>query len=389
MKNIYLDYASTTYMDKKVLKKILPYFFQSFGNPSSLHLPGRLAQKAVNGARENISRILGAKKEEIIFTGSGTESDNLAIMGVAAANSKFGKHIIVSKIEHKAILEPVKKLEKAGFKITRLSVNSKGLIKLSDLKKSLKKDTILVSIMYANNEIGTIQPIIEIAKIIKKIRKGNSFPLFHTDACQAVGALPLNVNKLGVDLMTFNGSKIYGPKGIGCLFIRDNVKLESQTLGGNQEMKLRAGTENVPLIIGLSEALKLADKMKFKENKRLIDLRDYFIKKALKSIKNIKLNGDKTKRLPNNVNFSINGVEGESLVLMLDKYGIFCSTGSACSSADLNPSHVLSAIGLSPELSHNSIRITLGRNTNKKNLGYVLKIFPVVIDKLRKISSIC
>jgi cysteine desulfurase len=254
--------------------------------------------------------------------------------------------------------------------------------------KSLRKDTILVSVQYANNEIGTVQQVGEISKIIKKFRGERQFPLFHTDACQAAGTLPLNVNKLGVDLMTFNGSKIYGPKGVGCLYVRRGINLEPQILGGGQERGLRSGTENVPLIVGLFEALKLAEKLKPKENIKQTQLRDYFIKNVLKSIKGINLNGHPQKRLPNNINLSVRGVEGESLLLMLDKYGIFCSTGSACSSTDLITSHVLSAIGLSPELAQGSIRITLGRDTNKEKIDHVLKIFPMVIDKLRKISSV-
>jgi len=388
MNNIYLDHASTTYVDKRVFNKMLPFFSHFFGNPSSLHLAGRITKQAIDKARADIAKILGAKKEEVVFTGSGTESDNLAIIGAALANTKSGKHIIVSKIEHKAVLEAAKKLEKHGFKITYLNVDNSGLVKLSDLKRKLRRDTILVSVQYANNEIGTIQQISEISEIIKKFRKDRQSPLFHTDACQAAGVLTLDVNKLGVDLLTFNGSKIYGPKGVGCLYVRRGTKLEPQIVGGGQEMGLRSGTENVPLIVGLSEALKLAEETKQQENKRQIQLRDYFIKKVLKSIKDVNLNGHSQKRLPNNINISVKGVEGESLLLMLDKYGIYCSTGSACSSTDLTISHVLAAIGLFPELAQGSIRLTLGRDTDKKKMDYVLKILPIVIDKLRKISSV-
>ncbi len=388
MKNIYLDYASTTYVDKRVLGKMLPFFSRFFGNPSSLHLAGRKTKQAIDTARAGIANAIGAKKEEVIFTGSGTESDNMAIIGVALANAKFGKHVIVSKIEHKAVLEAVKKLEKHGFEITYLDVDNSGLVKLSELKRNLKKDTILVSVQYANNEIGTIQQISEISKIIKTFRREGQFPLFHTDACQAAGVLTIDINKLGVDLMTFNGSKIYGPKGVGCLFVKRGIKLEPQILGGGQEMGFRAGTENVPLIVGLYEALKLTEKIKYRENKKQIQLRDYFIKNILKSVEGVGLNGHPQKRLPNNINISVRGVEGESLLLMLDKYGIFCSTGSACSSTDLTTSHVLSAIGLSSELAQGSIRITLGRDTDKEKINYVLKILPLVINKLRKISSV-
>lgn len=398
MRKIYLDYAATTYIDSIVLNKMLSFLKEGFGNPSSLYLLGRKAKIAINDVRQNISRILNADPEEIIFTGSGTESDNLAIFGVAKAYSGSGKHIIISKIEHKAVLEAAKKLEKEGFEITYLNVDSKGLVNLLELKKSLKPDTILVSIMCANNEIGTIQPISEIAEIISNFKKTKSYklktknltaalPLFHTDACQAAGALTLNVKKLGVDLLTINGSKIYGPKGVGCLYKAKDIKLEPIIVGGNQENNLRAGTENVASIMGFGEALKLAEKLKNKENKRLINLRDYFIKNILKLIPHSRLNGHPEKRLPNNINISIAGVEGESLVLMLDKYGISASTGSACASNSLDPSHVLLAIGLAPELAHGSLRLTLGRKTTKRDIDYVLKILPGIVCKLRKISS--
>ena len=398
MKTIYLDYAATTYIDTGIFKKIAPYLKKNFGNPSSLYLIGRQAKAAIESARAGVAKILGVDSREIIFTGSGTESDNLAIFGVAKAYSNKGKHIIVSKIEHKAVLESAKKLEKEGFKITYLGVDSKGLVDLAELKKSLRPDTILVSIMYANNEIGTIQPISEISEIISNFKKTKSYklkaksltaalPLFHTDACQAAGALTLSVKKLGVDLLTINGSKIYGPKGVGCLYKARDIKLEPLIVGGDQENNLRAGTENVALIVGFGEALKLAEKLKNKENKRLVNLRDYFIKNILKLIPHSRLNGHMTKRLPNNINISFDGIEGESLVLMLDKYGISASTGSACTSSDLAPSHVLLATGLAPELAHGSLRLTLGRKTTKKDLNFVLKILPEIVYKLRKISS--
>lgn len=390
MRKIYLDYAATTYIDSKILNRMLPFLKENFGNPSSLYLLGRRAKIAINDARQNISRILNVNPEEIIFTGSGTESDNLAVFGVVRAYQKFGKHIIVSKIEHKAVLEAVKKLEKEGFKITYLGVDSRGLVNLSELKKSLRKDTILVSIMYANNEIGTIQPINDIAKIIKNFRSISQliFPIFHTDACQAAGALDLKINRLGVDLLTFNGSKIYGPKGIGCLYVSKNIKLEPVIVGGGQENNLRAGTENVALIVGFAEALKLAEKLRKKESQRLKKIRDYLIKRILKIIPDSQLNGHPIKRLPNNINVSFDGVEGESLVLMLDKQGVFASTGSACTSNNLDPSHVLLATGLAPKLAHGSLRLTLGRKTTKLDLDYVLKILPGIVYKLRKISSV-
>lgn len=398
MKQIYLDHAATTPIDKIVLKEMQMCFKNSFGNASSLYSLGRKTKSIIEKSRQDVAKILEANQNEIIFTGSGTESDNLAIFGVANTYKDKGKHIIISRIEHKAVLEPAKKLEKQGFIVEYLGVDSNGLVNLSELKKKLRKDTILVSIMYANNEIGTIQPIKEIASLILDFKKRNnpksyilnpiSLPLFHTDACQVAGALNLNVDRLRVDLMTLNGSKIYGPKGVGCLYARSGIRLEPQIVGGGQEMGLRAGTENAALILGFSEALKLADKLKISEGKRVIKLRDYFIKNVIKIIPGIKLNGHPIKRLPNNINISISGIEGESLILMLDKYGISASTGSACSSSDLSPSHVLSAINISPELSHSSLRLTLGRKTTKRDVDYVLKILPVIVKRLRSISSI-
>lgn len=388
MKSIYLDYAATTYIDPVVRKKMLPYLGECFGNPSSIYFLGRQAKTAIETAREDIAEVLSVNPKGIIFTGSGTESDNLAIFGIARAYKNEGKHIIVSKIEHKAVLEAAKKLGKEGFEITYLNVDSKGLIKLPELKKALRRDTILVSIMYANNEIGTIQPIRGISKIIRDFRKGGLFPVFHTDACQAAGALNLKIDKLGVDLMTLNSSKIYGPKGVGCLYVADDINVEPMIVGGGQENNLRAGTENVALIVGFSEALKLADKIKEKEGERLKKLRDYFIKNILKNISKSRLNGDPTKRLPNNINISIEGVEGEALILMLDNLGVAASTGSACTSSNLNPSHVLLAIGLQAELAHGSLRFTMGRKTTKKEIDYVLEILTSIVYKLRGISSI-
>lgn len=388
MKKIYLDYAATTYIDPRVLQKMRPYLTTAYGNASSLYSLGRQAKAAIEKAREDVAKILGASSREIIFTGSGTESANLAISGIAKAYKDKGNHIIVSKIEHKAVLESAKKLEKEGFRVTYSNVDSNGIIKLNELKKSLNKKTILVSIMYANNEIGAIQPIKEISQIIKKFRKENLLPAFHADACQAVGVLSLKVNELGVDLLTLNGSKIYGPKGVGCLYVNKNYKIEPLIVGGSQEMGLRAGTENTALIVGFSEALKLAEKLREKESKRLRKLRNYFTKKILKLIPHCQLNGHPQKRLPNNINISFSGIEGESLVLKLDQYGISGSTGSACTSTDLTPSHVLLALGVSEDLAHGSLRLTLGRKTTKEDLDYVLKILPKVVENLRKISAI-
>ena len=388
MKDIYLDYAATTYIDPRVLSKMRPYLTGVYGNASSLYFLGQQARAAIEKARQETGKILGVSPKEIIFTGSGTESDNLAIFGVARAHKDKGNHIIVSKIEHKAVLESAKKLEKDGFRVTYLNIDSNGIVKLNELQKAINKKTILVSIMYANNEIGTIQPLREISEIIGKSRKQNLLPAFHTDACQAAGALNLKINNLGVDLLTLNGSKIYGPKGVGCLYVNRNYKIEPLIVGGSQEMGLRAGTENPALIVGFSEALKLAEKLKKTETPRLKKSRDYFIKKILKAIPRCRLNGHPVKRLPNNVNISFSGAEGEAMVLKLDQAGISVSTGSACTSSDLTASHVLLALGLRSELAHGSLRLTLGRKTAKKDLDYVLKILPPVVEELRKMSAI-
>ena len=388
MRNIYLDYAATTYIDSRVLSRMRPYLTSAFGNASSLYSLGRQARAAIEKAREDVAGVLGVSSEEVIFTGSGTESANLAIYGIAKAYQKNSNHIIVSKIEHKAVLESAKKLEKEGFKVNYLNVDQNGIVKLNELKKLLNKKTVLVSIMCANNETGTIQPIKEISQIIKKFRGGNLLPAFHVDACQAAGALNLKINNLGVDLLTLNGSKIYGPKGVGCLYVNKNYKIEPLIVGGSQEMGLRAGTENAALIVGFAEALKLADKLRKNEGQRLKKLRDYFIKKVLKTIPHSWLNGHPQKRLPNNINISFSGLEGESLVLKLDQYGVAASTGSACTSSELTPSHVLLALGLSEDLAHGSLRITLGRKTIKKDLNYVLNILPKIIEQLRKISAV-
>jgi len=412
MKQIYLDYAATTYIDPRVLSKMKPYLTGAFGNASSLYFLGRQAKSGIENAREDVAKILGVSQQEIIFTGSGTESANMAIYGIAKAYQNKGNHLIVSKIEHKAVLESAKRLEKEGFKITYLNVDSYGIVKLDELKKALNKKTILVSIMYANNEIGTVEPLREISKIIRNFREElgiknkelriktktkktsiihNSkfiIPAFHTDACQAAGAFTLKIKDLGVDLLTLNGSKIYGPKGTGCLYVNKNYKIEPLIVGGTQEMGLRAGTESAASIVGFSEALKLAEKLRKTESQRLKNLRDYFIKNVLKIIPKTRLNGHPKKRLPNNINLSFSGIEGESLILKLDQYGISGSTGSACTANDLSASHVLLAIGSSEELAHGSLRLTLGRKTTKKDLDYTLKVLPKIVEELRQMSAI-
>lgn len=410
---IYLDHAATTPLDPKVKKAMELFWFKNFGNPSSLHKEGRDARKAVMESRLVIAKILGAKGDEIIFTSGGTESDNLAILGTANhfrlnfsrlypqvgsdADSKskrngFAKigHIVTSNIEHHAVLNPCKELERAGWDITYVNVDKNGIVNPNDIKKAIRPETVLVSIMYANNEIGTIQPISEIGKIIQnhKKEKKTDYPYFHTDACQAGGYLDLDVNKLNVDMLTINGSKIYGPKGAGVLYVKRGVNVNPLTFGGEQEKNLKPGTENVPAIVGMAEALKLAQAGREKESKRLIKLRDVFISRLTKKIPEVYLNGDPAKRLPNNINISVMGVEGESLVLYLDEYGVACSTGSACSSMSLEPSHVITAINKDPLYAHGSLRFTMGKLTTKQNLDYVIKILPEIVRKLRSISAV-
>jgi cysteine desulfurase len=382
MKTIYLDNAATTPVRAEVLAAMKPYFSEKYGNPSSLHCKGQEAALAIKMAREKIADILGCGPDEIIFTSGGTESVNLAIKGFALANKNKGKHIITQKTEHHAVLETCKWLEKQGFSVTYLDVDEFGLVNPRDVEKAITDKTILISIMFANNEIGTIQPIREIAEICI----GNNVVL-HTDACQAAGYYDLEVHELGTDLLTLNGSKIYGPKGIGVLYAKKGMNLVPLIHGGEQEKGLRAGTENVPAIVGLAKALELAQKEREKESKRLMTLRDNLIRGLLK-IPQVKLNGHPSKRLPNNIDVLFSGVEGEAIVFMLSEKGICASTGSACSSKKLEPSHVLLAIGRKPEEAHGSVRLTLGRETTEKDISYVLKVMPEIIAKLRKMSPV-
>src|SRR3989339_93021 len=380
-RSIYLDHAATTPVDPIVKKAMDPFFTEEFGNPSAFYEIGLIAGEALADARARIAKILGCTSNEVIFTGSGTESDNLAILGVARAKGKG--HIITSAIEHHAVSDTIEHLKEEGFTVTVLPVDKYGLVDPRVLEKEIKTETILVSVMYANNEIGTVEPIKELASICRK--KG---VLFHTDACQAGGALPINVKKLGVDLMTINGSKIYGPKGVGCLYIRSGIKLEPIVYGGGQERGLRSGTENVPGIIGFAKALELAQKNCTSENKRLIKLRDKLIKGLTTKIPKCFLNGHPTKRLPNNVNITILDIEGESIILFLNELGVYASTGSACTSKSLDPSHVITAIGLPYEAAHGSIRFTLGHSTKESDIDFVLEIMPKITSILRKISPL-
>ncbi len=380
-KEVYLDHAATTYMDPKVKEAMDPYFCDNYGNPGSFHGRGLLAQEAIIEARAKIAKQLNADPSEIIFTGSGTESINLAIKGVAFRKGKG--HIITQKTEHHAVLHTCEYLEKKGFEVTYLPVDDFGMVNPEDVKNAIKKDTILVTIMYANNEVGTIQPIAEIGAICKE----NNI-LFHTDACQAAGALDLDVKKLNVDMLTINGSKIYGPKGVGLLYLKKSVRIDALIHGGGQENNMRAGTENVPGIIGIAKALELAQENKETENARLIKLRDRLIESIMTTIKDTKLNGHPTQRLPNNANISFLGIEGEAMLLLLSEYNIYCSTGSACTSKTLDPSHVLVGMNMPYELAHGSLRFTLGKRTTDADVDYLLKTLPPIITWLRTLSPI-
>ncbi|MCM8801614.1 MAG: cysteine desulfurase NifS [Candidatus Omnitrophica bacterium] len=383
MKRIYLDYAATTPCDPEVLKEMEPYLFEKFGNPSSIHSFGQEAKKAIESARETIAKILGARPEEIIFTSGGTESNNFSLFGVAYALQERGNHIITSSIEHHAVLEPVKILEKRGFKVTYLKVNKFGLVDPQDLKKAITDKTILISIMHANNEIGTIQPIKELVEIAHR-----RDIYFHTDAVQTVGHIPLDVNELKVDLLSLSAHKFYGPKGVGALYVRKGTRLVRFLHGGDQERGLRASTHNTPGIVGMAKALELCQKNMAKEIEFQERLRDRIIEEIQEKIPEVYLNGHPKLRLPNNVNFSIKYIEGESILLHLDLLGIAVSTGSACTSSSLEPSHVLLAIGLSPEIAHGSLRITLGRWTKEEDIDYLLEELPGVVDKLRTMSPL-
>lgn len=381
---IYLDHAATTYLRPEVVKAMAPFWTDKYGNPSSLYQKGREAKSVIEEARAQVAAVFNCLPAEIIFEGSGTESDNHAIIGTALANVGRGNHIITSAIEHHAVLHACGFLETQGFEVTYLPVDRDGLVKLDELKKAIRPETILVSIMFANNEIGTIQPIKEIGQIVKSF----SQPIiFHTDACQAAGYYSLDVNELGVDLMTINGSKIYGPKGTGALYVRNGVNIRPIIHGGGQEGSRRAGTENVAGIVGLATALELAQKEREKESQRLIKLRNSLIKELLKLPK-VVLNGHPTKRLPNNVNVTIMDIEGEAMLLHLDENGICASTGSACTSNSLEPSHVILALGHPYEMAHGSIRFTLGHTNSEKDIGYLMKVFPPIIEKLRAMSPV-
>lgn len=383
MKRIYLDYAATTPTDPDILKEMLPYFTDAFGNPSSIYSYGQEAKGAKEEARAKVASLIGAHDEEIVFTGSGTEADNFALKGTAFANESRGNHIITSAIEHPAVIQTCKFLEKRGFNVTFLPVDEYGMVDPDDVKRTITNKTILISVMHANNEIGTIEPIAEIAKISREAEI-----YFHTDAVQAVGHIPVDVNELGVDLLSMSAHKLYGPKGVGALYIRKGTRLVSFMHGGEQERNRRASTENVAGIVGFGKAVEISQQEMNEEAERVKCLRDKLTKGILERIDHTRLNGHPVKRLPNNANITVDFVEGESMLLNLDLEGICASTGSACSTASLEPSHVLLAIGLSHEQSHGSLRFSLGKWTTGEEIERVLEVLPRVVTKLRDMSPL-
>ena len=377
---VYMDYAATTPVDPRVFKAMTPYFSEKYGNTMSIHAQGREAKEALEESRKTVAALMNAEPYELAFMGSATESNNMALKGVAYANRKKGKHIIVSAIEHSCVLEPARWLEKQGFEITRLPVDKYGLINLTQLENAIRKDTILVSIMHANNEIGTIQDIQKIGKICKE---KNVY--FHSDAAQTFGKLPIDVKKMDIDLLSISSHKMYGPTGVGALYIKKGTKIEPLLHGGGHEFKRRASTVNVAGIVGFAEAARIQEKEMDSDAKKQVILRDKLIKGLLK-IEDSHLNGHLTKRLPNNTNFWFAYIEGESLLMQLDMNGVSVSTGSACSSDSLEASHILLAIGLKPQEAHGSLRLSLGKYTTNEDANYVLEVVPKAVERLRKIS---
>ena len=374
MSLLYFDHAATTPVKNEVLQEMLPYFTNNFGNPSSIYSIGRRSKKAVENARTKVAKAIGCQEKEIYFTSCGSESDNLAVKGVAFANKNKGNHIITSKIEHPAILNTCKNLEENGFEVTYLNVDENGFIDLQELKNSIKPETILISIMFANNEIGTIQPIKEISRIAK-----DSEIIFHTDCVQAVGNVKIDVNEFGIDLLSMSAHKFYGPKGVGALYVRNGIEFTRIQDGGHQEKNKRAGTENVAGIVGLGKAIEIADNNLKNYNSKLLKLRNYFIREITSKYDNVKINGDLKQRLPGNINISFPGIDAEELLLKLDNQGICASAGSACSSGSTQPSHVLTAIGLSEEYATGSLRITLGEENTIDDVKFLINCIEKIL----------
>ena len=380
---IYLDNAATTKMNDKVFEEMIPYLKDNYGNPSSAYKIVRDNKEIIENARKEVAEILNASPSEIYFTSGGSEADNMALKGIALGNVDKGKHIITSKIEHPAVLDTCKELEREGFEISYIGVNENGIVDLTELENKIRKDTILISIMLANNEIGTIQPIKKISKIAKK----NNI-LFHTDSVQAVGNIKIDVQDMNIDALSLSAHKFYGPKGIGVLYLRDGIKFRKYLNGGHQERNRRAGTENVAGIVGLSKAMSLSYENLEENNKRIIELRNYFINEIKKNIKKIKINGDLENRLPGNINVSFEFVEADNILHELDKRGIYISTGSACTTGSIESSHVLRAIGLSDGMAHATIRISIGKYNTKEEIDYAIKCIVEIVNNLRKLSPL-
>ena len=380
---IYLDHAATTPTDPAVVEAMLPWLTEEFGNPAALYSLGLTAARAVQQARQTVASTIGADPEEIYFTSGGTEANNWAILGTAEAHQSKGRHLVTSAIEHHAVLEPMQFLAKHGYEVTLVPVDSAGLVDPDEVRKALRRDTILVSIMHANNEIGTIQPIAEIGRITRQ-----AGVLFHVDAVQSLGKIPVNVEELGVDMLSASAHKFYGPKGVGFLYLRKRTRVTPLLHGGAQERGRRAGTLNVPGIVGMAKALELARERMQEDAVREATLRDRLWEGLGRSIEAIYLNGDPIRRLPNNLNVRLDGIEGESMILMLDMEGICVSSGSACTSGSLDPSHVLLALGIPPENAHGSLRVTLGRSTTEDDIDFFLQVFPPIVARLREISPV-
>lgn len=378
-KNVYLDHAATTYVKEEVLEEMMPYFNKNFGNPSSLYKIGQDNKKAVDIAKARIAKAIGAKVDEIYFTAGGCEADNWVLKGIAFANQERGNHIITTSIEHPAIINSCKFLEKHGFEVTYLDVDEYGMISLNELEKSIKDTTILISIMFANNEIGTVQPIKEIGEIAKKYKV-----YFHTDAVQAVGSIKIDVDKMSIDMLSMSGHKFYGPKGIGVLYIKNGTNIENLIHGGGQENGKRAGTENVPAIVGIGKAIDIAYNNFDKNNEKTLFLRERLIEGIISKIPSARLNGHRTSRLPGNVNFSFEGIEGGALLELLNLEGISASAGSACSAKNAKPSHVLSAIGLESDKIRGSLRLSIGADNTEEDIDYAIDVLTSSVEKLRE-----
>lgn len=384
---IYLDNAAATPLDREVAAAMNEAFLSIYGNPSSLHQVGLTAANTLNRARSKVAAVLNVKETEITFTGSGTEADNLAILGLARANQAHGRHVVVSAIEHKAVLKAAEQLETEGFRVSYVKPDNDGVLSAEAVAAEVTDETILVSIIYANNEIGTVQMLADISRAIKSKRHSNPYPLFHTDACQAPGTLPVNPESLGVDAMTLNSAKIYGPKGVGILYLKEGIKIAPMIVGGGQEQGLRAGTESVPLVWGCAMALEKVIKKMPEESARLKELQLFFMSQLQANLPDLIQNGHPSQRLPGNISICLPDVEGESLLLLLNEAGICCATGSACSAADLEPSHVLKAIGRDDEIIHGSLRFSFGKDTTKEDLAYTVETLVAAVARLKSITA--